>query len=440
VRIIEEESGLRLFGRSVSRGSGLLIIAALCGVVVAACGGSSSSTSSSPGSSSAASGTTSKLSGKPIALGAIVTETGPVATGGGYEYAANVAKAWTAWANATAGVNGHPVTMTVLDDAATPATEESDARELVQQDHVAAVFIEDQSASVVAPYLASQKIPLFSSFGDGGHTPQNTSWFGVDIEPPYVPLNFAMVDKAAAATKFSNAVCSEVAICLSYGKSLAAFAPKIGMQSGVTAAIAETATDATAQCLAFTGSHSDAINMFIGTNPINLIAKACEQQGYKGIFTTATVVDTALKTVPTPLVLSVDAFPWWASNPAAAQYRQVMAKYGPGDDYESPNASNMWQLLQVFSYGMKAKGPAAGSAVTGQDVISAMQNGVKGVTLSGILPQPVTFSASGQTPIRCFWPAQWKNSQFGELQGSWTSGNGESGALKSDCVPTNAVG
>jgi len=442
VRATEEESNLRQCRGKSGRGLAPVIVAILCGLAVAACGSSKPSSSagaasSSGGSSASSSSTTAKASGKPIALGAIVTETGPVATGGGYEYATNAAKAWVAWKNATGGVNGHPVTMKILDDQGTPATEQSDARELVQQDHVAAVFIEDQSASEAAPYLASQNIPLFSSLGDGGHTAKTNTWFGVDTGPPYGEETSLLADKAAGAKKASNAVCSEVAVCLSFGKVLAKLAQKIGMTPGITTSIAETATSATAQCVAMIQAKSDAINMYVGSNPISLIANACGGQGYKGIYTTASVVDTVVKAVKAPLVLAAGSFPWWASNPPAVQYRQIMSKYAPGANYQGVYASNMWELLQVFSHAMTAKGPASGAAVTGKDVISAMQTGVKNLTLGGILPQPVTFSAHGQTTVRCFWPAQYKNGQFGELQGSWTAGNGATGALKSDCIPAN---
>jgi len=440
---------LHSLGWSVSRRLTLLIAVALCGissVALAACGSSGSGTASAPAASSSAApasstpASSSTASGTPITLGASITESGSVAVGGGYSYSAAVANAWTKWVNANGGVNGHPVKMVVLDDAATPATEESNVRELVQQDHAVAVFVEDQSEGLVAPYLASQHVALFSGLTDGGHTQQTTSWFGVDIEPPYIPLDFALVNKDAGATKESNAVCSEVAACLAYGKQLAAFAPKIGMQSGVTTAIAETATSATAQCLAILGSHSDAINMFVGTNPIALISSACNSQGYKGFFNTASLVDATFNTVKVPILLTAQNFPWWVNAAPVVQYRQVMSKYGGGADYQSRIASNMWQLLQVFSYGMKAKGPAAHAPVTGSDVISAMQNGVKNVTLGGLLPQPITFSPTGSTVVRCFWPAEHKNGAYSLLQGSWPSGNGTAGELKSQCLPADAAG
>ena len=433
-----------LHDRSVSRGLALSIVAGLCAVAVAACGSSSTSSSAASGTSStpagttpAATGTSATPTGKPIALGAIVIETGPVSSGGGYAYSANVAKGWAAWVNATGGLNGHPVTMKVLDDQASPSVTESDARQLVEQDHVAAVFAETQTPSVIAPYLASHHVALFSTLGTGGHTQTTNSWFGVDVAPPYSATSFGVVDKDAGATKLSNAVCSEVAVCLSLGKEVADFAPTVGMKFGVTTTIAETATNATAQCLAFVGSHSDAINMFIGTNPISLIANACNQQGYKGIYNTASVVDVTFNTIKLPMALTMIEFPWWANNPAVVQYRQVMAKYAGGQDYKSDWASNMWALLQTFSYGMKAKGPAASSAVAGPDVISAMQQGVKNVTLGGLLPQPVTFSATGSTVLRCFWPAQYKDGVYSTIQSSRPAGNGATGGLKSDCVPAS---
>jgi len=441
----------RFSDRVVRRTVAPFIIAAICSaaaVGLTACGSGSkapsTSTSTTAGSSASAASTgasgSSSASGTTISIGAIITQTGSVAVGGGYSYGASVAKAWAKWVNATGGVNGHPVKMTVLDDKATPATEESDARELVQQDHAVAVLVEDQSEALVAPYLASQHVAMFSGLTDGGHTQKTTGWFGVDIEPPYIPLDFALVDKDAGATNFSNAVCSEVAACLEYGKLLAAFAPKIGMKSGATTTIAETATDATAQCLAMVNAHSDAINMFVGTNPIALIANACKGQGYKGFFNTASLVDVTFNTVKVPILLTDQDFPWWANNPPVVQYRQVMSKYGGGADYQSRIASNVWQLLQLFKYGMNAKGPAAKAPVTGGDVINAMQHGVKNVTLGGLLPQPITFSPTGSTVVRCFWPARHANGAYSMLTGSWPSGNGATGDLKSQCLPANAAG
>ena len=66
------------------------------------------------------------------------------------------------------------------------------------------------------------------------------------------------------------------------------------------------------------------------------------------------------------------------------------------------------------------------------------RNGIKAVTLGGLLPELINHSAAGSTFVRCFWLSQHKNGVYPRLTGSRASGNGGGGDLKSQCVAPQA--
>ena len=88
---------------------------------------SSSPKAASPGTPS---------SSTPIVVGTICSCSGPYA--GDIAGAKPVITAWEKWTNAHGGINGHPVKVIVEDDSGIVANGVSDAKQLVEQDHVSA--------------------------------------------------------------------------------------------------------------------------------------------------------------------------------------------------------------------------------------------------------------------------------------------------------------
>src|SRR5262245_62537004 len=68
-------------------------------------------------------------SGAPIKVGVICSCSGPFGTYIGA--AGKVADAWAKSVNASGGINGHPVDITILDDASTPGTSVTRAQSLI---------------------------------------------------------------------------------------------------------------------------------------------------------------------------------------------------------------------------------------------------------------------------------------------------------------------
>src|SRR5262245_18597232 len=68
-------------------------------------------------------------SGPPIKVGVICSCTGPFGTY--IEAAGKVAGAWGRSVNDSGGINGHPVDITIVDDASTPGTSVTRAQSLI---------------------------------------------------------------------------------------------------------------------------------------------------------------------------------------------------------------------------------------------------------------------------------------------------------------------
>jgi len=417
----------------------IVLLGISAALAVTACSSSSGSSGGAGGSSPSSVAATQSLaagpkpSGTSITIGVISDQTGPNAQNYN-EGVPQVAQAWADWINATqGGLKGHPVKVVTEDTQSVPGTAAGEARQLVEQDHAVAIVAMSSYAATMYTYLAGQKIPLIG--GDGGaRSPGDNLWFPVDAAGAGIFEGPAVVAKDSGAKSIAGAVCSESAACQQIAGALKSYAPTIGLAYKGSVSMSNSATTATAQCLEFAGSGADSVAVYLGLNAASLIVSDCRSQGYKGSFIQLAPVDKTFQTLNAQMLSLNRGFPWWSTAAPVVQYRSVMAAYQPSADYESSQASETWASLQILSYAMDKSGPAASAAVTGPDVITALQTAVKGVTLDGILPQPITYSASGDTVINCFWATQYSPGGKYTTLPSPNSGNGAKGDLASQCI------
>ncbi|HVV70136.1 MAG TPA: ABC transporter substrate-binding protein, partial [Verrucomicrobiae bacterium] len=133
-------------------------------------------------------------------------------------------------------------------------------------------------------------------------------------------------------------------------------------------------------------------------------------------------------------------FPYWATTAAPVkQFATVMAKYQPQATYDNAETTAAWAELQLFK---QALSKTTGN-VTPATVTKAYNTNVKNVTLNGLLPKPITFSATtkGQPNVTCYWLFKWKVGQKTPTTATvGKSGNGMSGALQSTCQTAAQLG
>lgn len=373
--------------------------------------------------------------GKPITIGVVATATGP--TAGPYSGIEGVANAWASWINESqGGVNGHPVKIVYADDKGAPAEATSAVRKMVETDGAAAIFLGSSvGSSVVADYLSKKGIPEISA--DQGQRTEGSpaTWFTTDLGQPAVSEGAVAVAKAADYDSVAAAVCSEVAACAGIGDLMKPYASSAGVDYKGLVTIAGDAPSATAQCLEIVNSGTESVAAFIGLNASLKIIETCRSQGYQGAFIQLAWADSIISELPGTQLGVLYSFPWWSDAEPVVEYRSAINQYAKGTEYRASGSGTMWSQLMLFRHALTTSGPAADADVSGGDVIKAFQTGVKDVTLDGLLPQPVTFSASGNTTIDCFWPVKHEeNGEYSTLEGDWTSGNGASGDLASICI------
>src|SRR5579875_1139428 len=142
-----------------------IALTAIAAVGLAACGGGSSGGSSSSGggsNKSSAPGVTATT----VTIGSHQPLTGVAAPG--YSEIAPASNAYFQYVNANGGVNGRKIIYKYLNDQYNPTMTVSVVHQLVQQDHVFAIFngLGTPTHEAVVNYLNSQKVPdLFVASG-----------------------------------------------------------------------------------------------------------------------------------------------------------------------------------------------------------------------------------------------------------------------------------
>jgi branched-chain amino acid transport system substrate-binding protein len=161
------------------------------------------------------------------------------------------------------------------------------------------------------------------------------------------------------------------------------------------------------------------------------VARDCRQQGYHGLFGVTALIQSQVDALPgVHYGGGIFAFPWWVDAAPVRQFRSVMSEYEPKADIRSPYMTVTWTTLELFR---KALGKPSG-AVTPASVTDAYYR-LKGETLGGLLPQPLTMTrGKGAPPVNCFWLFSYTSGQKDPVALTYgRNGNGGSDGLASSC-------
>jgi branched-chain amino acid transport system substrate-binding protein len=395
---------------------------------------SSSNTGAATGGSSNSS-STSAATGTPIKIGYGASLSGPQAQNGLSAQA--VAHAWQEYTNAHGGILGHPVDIVMQDTKNTVPAAISVAKGFIADKSYDAIMLTDLVAegAMVSTFTNSG----IATISGGGSS--DLLWSAVpgvfqDVSGSnYTIKAYVDASKAAGATKFGWAACAEVAVCQANGGKAMTYASSIGLGAEGVQLVSASATDYTAQCLAFIGKGTDSIAFNIGFPVGARFASDCIQQGYKGTFS---VINSGFDQKTFAAVTGfkseggTNGFPWWANDPAVAIYRQAMAQYSPNGVATSGNSTSIWSSLELLKKAIENAKPAT---IDRASVLAAMYT-IKNETLGGLLPQPVTYTqGKPSTPIGCSWLFKFNAGDKNPTSiPPAKSGNGATGDLASTCI------
>lgn len=383
------------------------------------------------GLSASAAGAAKKKS--PVKIGMAIALSGTEATI--MEPTAAVAKAWVSWTNANGGIGGHPVRLYVQDTEGTPARFMSVVQSFVNTDHVAAVMTADDVAdSAGITFLSSHKIPVIGVMGFDGGWGTKPNYYPVFTQIPSTILGQVASGSATKSKTFGTVVCQEVAACLQVATIFKPAVAAAGMKWAGLVTASASAPNYTSQCLTLIQAGATFISMNIQVSEHKKFVGDCLQQGFKGWFGSDANGFEQSNTGVTGAKIAgnMSNFPYWAKNAPVKKFRSVMAKYQPKATYKNGESTGAWADLQLLK---KALGKPSGNVTAAK--VTAAYSKIKNQTLTGLLPQPITFTAGKPAPnVHCYWLFKWKAGQkWPTSVRSGKSGNGASGDLASTCSP-----
>jgi branched-chain amino acid transport system substrate-binding protein len=387
-----------------------------------------------------------KPSGSTIKVGLLSAETGNASSA--YKNAPAVAKVWEKWVNAEmGGVGGHPVEVVTADDKNTAVDAQAQAKDLIENKGIVGIVLQDSTAeAALVSYIGEKKFPVI-----GGSANNASAGIGHGQSPYYfmtatggngageAPVVIANV---LGQKPYTAAVCAEVAACAAGAKLAEVKAAAIGLPYAGVLTVLGSAPNYTAECLeiqsrvAAYSRTAGYVSIGLAPTAMSRLINDCVRQGYQGYFGASanTASEAILDTIKVDGLRMggyVNGFPWWSTAAPVKNFRDMMAKYDKKAEYRDPTSTSTWAALELFRKAM-AKAPAT---VTKDDVLNAYWD-IKGETLDGLLPGPVTYTqGKPSTLLQCFWPFKYEKKTFSTLTiDPANKGNGASGDLKSYCA------
>jgi branched-chain amino acid transport system substrate-binding protein len=344
-----------------------------------------------------------------IVIGDIGTYSG--SNSGDFASAGSAMKAWAQWTNAHGGIDGKQVKLDLLDDAGSASSALTDAKELVQQDHVTAIVGQMSTpAPVWASYVAQAGVPVV------GGNPSDPLYFqNANFYPDAATANasFATIVKATgkASQRGGFFYCTENPACSELQPILKAAYTSAGGKALSISPISASSPNFTAQCLAARSAKVQSIYVAAAAQTIATVAGNCSQQKYYPYFLTDLLavnpaVATQLSKVQGfQMLANSDNFPFFqTSSPAIKTFRQALTKYAPSalaPDTLTENAVSAWASGQLFITAVKASGS---KTVTSASVKKGLYSLPKNTTVGGLTP-PLNYVKGKTTTVPCVYVA-----------------------------------
>jgi branched-chain amino acid transport system substrate-binding protein len=387
--------------------------------VAAACGSSSSGGSPSGGTSSSSSAAAGN--GSPIKIGVITSLTG-VAASGFLGTEAGV-KAAVGAANAAGGVNGHKITIDMLDDASTAAGAAAAAKKGIEQDHDFGLLSVSSSFYGAYKVATAAKVPVVGSGFDGG-----PEWLDIKDNPTMFDV-LGGVNYATAPTTWGAAMKImgvTKASALGYIESPSATqAAEAGVASAKTAGIPTIpavqvhfgTTDVGPQVLAFKSAGVNGVYVPTVPNTAFALIGGLEQAGVKlkgAILATGYGGDLLQSKAAVQAgqgdYFATAATPVEAHTPATELLQSRLKTYASYTGIPTFSQYQGYQTASAFIYGLGL----AGANPTNASFVTALRAATWN---SNDLSKPVVFATpggvgAGMGPGNCTYMPQLEGNKF----------------------------
>lgn len=353
-------------------------------------------------------------SGGPLRIGILSTLSGPI--GAVMEDGHKGALAWVAYINGQGGLNGHPVELSVIDDASDPARNRSQAAFLVEQKKVAAILMSQAPVSGQASvsYLQEKRVPVIGSEGGTPWFTRNSMYFPqMSSDPILVDVTaraLADVMKPQNKNKVALFYCVEVQGCSNLARE-SAF-KDAGLDLVYKAGISLAAPDYTPQCLAARNAGAEGLSIAVDPSAVGRIADSCASVGFKPIIGnfTQTTREYHLKnpnlegqSVGSATALWIDR-----TNPGVNEMVAAIQKYAPSLKASGGTVGG-WLAGKILE-----KAARTATTMTSEAILNGLWS-IKDDDIGG-LASPITYVKdapnNGLAMKLCWWNAQQKDGKW----------------------------
>jgi branched-chain amino acid transport system substrate-binding protein len=402
-------AGRRSQGWKLTWGVGAVTLA----FAITACSSSSKNASSTNGSSTTGPTPSAAATGAPITVGVICSCSG--AFGSSNLSNVDVYKAWVNTVNASGGIVGHPIHLTVDDDGGVPGTSASDVQNMVSA-HVDAILDESLFDETWASTVKTANIPVIGGILSSEPFFTNSDFYpeGQTIDSgTYAQL---LQGKTAGAANLGDLYCAESVICKEAISQAKSDGQQLGLPLIFTPSISATAPNYTAQCVAAQQAHVQSILLGLGPQVAVKVGADCARQGYHPIYLgggtgfsnlyvqTAGVNENFWPEVPD--------LPFTDTTPSVQEMNAAVDKYYPGlranANLWAESSAIAWPSGLLLEDAVKAGGLSQSDTPSNTEIVQGLQ-ALKGDTLQGWAPVGLTFAAGQPHPVDCWYTLVVKN-------------------------------
>ncbi|HMK98697.1 MAG TPA: ABC transporter substrate-binding protein [Acidimicrobiales bacterium] len=370
-------------------------------------------------------GNTSGVFAHQIVVGALASETGPLPA----DFAPVVtgARVYLDMVDADGGVDGRKIDLSyTLDDQSSPSMDASQARALVDEDHVFAVVAVATPSFSGASYLAANDVPTFglnvnSQWTDGPSLFGNNGSY-VDFSSPQLqPVYLAEQHQVRAAAVLAYDVAQSQQGCEGTENGFRKYGVPVAYED---VSIPAPATDLHADV---TRMKQDGVDMVVSCMDVSgniLLAQTMQQEGLTGV--TQLWYDGYDETALSEYSSAMQGVYFFEPNvpfevttldpgtyPGMDQFQQMLRRYAPGTA-PSEAALAGWTGADLFVTGLES----VGRDLTRSRLVAAI-NRISSYTADQILAPVDWTSAHGSSgPLNCNAWVQVRGSQFVPVYGT----------------------
>jgi branched-chain amino acid transport system substrate-binding protein len=352
----------------------------------------------------------------PITIGIACSCTGPL--GPGIIVSPPGFQAWAKYENAHGGLNGHQISVVLMDDASNTGTALTNVETMISQDHISVLVDDSEGDTAFQSYVDQHHIPVIGGSSTSDLFLSDPNWFSPGETVDTYFLFYMAAAKKLGEKTVGQFYCAESTICQQGVPSFRADAKADGLSVGYVSSISYAAPNYTAQCLAAKQAGVQVLNVADAAFVAERVGQNCETQSYDPWYVAGgAAIAGAFPTSPgfeNHFLGAEDDIPYFdTAIPGVKLFVNEMKKYYPSvltnPNYTDGTIQN-WITGLVLAQAVKASNAGSTGPITPAEIYKGLYT-FHDQTLGGMAP-PLTYKKGQPNPVHCWFWIKAQNGKF----------------------------